>query len=89
MSWQPLICDSSFMLPTCFPYSPPRSPTFVPKAGTDEDCIKPLVFVSKAPTQENHLKRLVFVPKAGTDEDRIKPLVFVPKQEQMKIALNH
>ena len=27
MLQQPLTCDSSFMLPTCFPYSPPRSPT--------------------------------------------------------------
>ena len=25
---QPLTCDSSFMLPTCFPHSPPHSPTF-------------------------------------------------------------
>ena len=27
MLQEPLTCDSSFMLPTCFPYSPPRSPT--------------------------------------------------------------
>ena len=26
---QPLTCDSSFMLPTCFPHSPPHSPTFI------------------------------------------------------------
>ena len=25
MLQQPLTCDSSFMLPTCFPYSPPRT----------------------------------------------------------------
>ena len=31
MLQQPLTCDSSFMLPTCFPHSPPRSPTLVCK----------------------------------------------------------
>ena len=29
MLQQPLTCDSSFMLPTCFPHSPPHSPTLV------------------------------------------------------------
>ena len=29
MLQQPLTCNSSFMLPTCFPHSPPRSPTHV------------------------------------------------------------
>ena len=33
MLLQPLTCDSSFMLPTCFPYSPPRSPTDIYKVN--------------------------------------------------------
>ena len=31
MVLQPLTCDSSFMLPTCFPHSPPRFPIYIPQ----------------------------------------------------------
>ena len=57
MLWQPLTCDSSFMLPTCFPHSPHRSLTI-----KRYNHARSLEFCGK------HFRQILAVPKTGSEQ---------------------